>query len=512
MKYTLLLLLLFALASAVFAQEQSSETDSVYSEILKETRPIQLVYPRGYDPKAKGSYELLYCLDGIPNVLKMETAFLQSEGFIPQQIILVGIPAISANGVSMRERDLSPTVKGPNTGGASNFLQFLKQELMPHLAQRLPIKSSGHTLYGASMGGLFTVYAFVNEPQLFTSFLAIDPSLWWDGFCLKNEMEKSFKRTKSLSNTLWIAGREGPAFKAMGITGADSLLRQCAPEGLRWKCIAYPDETHYSTMLKGFWDGMKFSYGGFYAAAKAYSFSQRIMIKPTSGIVLKNKAFPMNCYNIGAGNYIRFTTDGTEPTLNSPTLTGQETPIVLSKDSKVMFKSFGIREDYNKSATAAFKIGKAIPSIEKPVGAKQGFGFAYFKGDWDTLPDLAKLKADSSGIANSDFNPNNFKSPNGFICLVEGFLEIKNDGYYVFTKVDGNDYSKVYLNRQLILGTVNGSIAGNEESCILPLQKGFYAFKIQYQRKKNGKQLQPFYIKPEGEEDFPITVKMLYYQ
>lgn len=510
MKPILLLLLIVAtLHRPCAAQEQRSETDSIYSKVLQQKRPIQIVYPQGYDPADK--YELLYCLDGLPNALKMETAFLQSEGFIPQQLILIGIPPVSIDGVSTREHDFSPTVTSPNTGGAPQFLQFLKTELLPYLQQKLHAKATGHSLYGASMGGLFAAYVFLNEPKLFTSYLAIDPSLWWGDFHLQKKLAKKLANTPSLANTLWVAGREGNAYKAMGIAGIDSLLRQQAPATLQWKCVAYANETHYSTMLKGFWDGMKFSYGGFYASTRGYPTSQKITVKPTSGIVLKDKAFPLICSNLGASAYIRFASGGSEPVHGSKKLSGQETQVQLAADSKIVLKSFGLREEYNRTAKASFKIGKTLPALQQPANAKQGgLRFSYFKGNWTTLPDFAKLKADSSGSTGSTFNINDFKTDKGFACLMEGFLEIEHNGYYIFTKVEGNDYSKVYLGQQLILGSVNGMMEGNEESYILPLQKGFYPFKIVYWRKKEGKPLQPIYIKPEGQEDFPIKAEMLY--
>jgi len=507
--YLILLLLLCSIQRTVFAQEQ--RVDSLYSKVLKQSRTIQLVFPQGYDPKVKENYELLFCLDGISNAIKMETAFLQSEGFIPQNIILVGIPAVSINGISMRERDFTPTKTGPYTGGATQFLQFLKDELLPYLKQKFSVKPKGHLLYGASMAGLFTVYTFLKEPTLFTSYLAIDPSLWWDGFYMKKELESSFKQASNLDNTLWMIGREGAPYRDMGIAGVDSLLQKSAPNGLRWRSTAYADETHYSTMFKGFWEGMKFSYGGFYAAQKAYPASRRILMKPMAGIVLKDKPFPLICYNVGAAAYIRFTTNGTEPLWSSNQLSGQETPLLLSKSSKVTLKSLGVREEYNRSAMGQFTIGKVIPALKQPKGIKQGgLHFAYFKGIWDTLPDLNKLQPDSVGIASKGFELNRFNRGEGFACKMEGFLEIKTNGYYIFTKVDGNDDSKVYLNRQLILGAVQGKIAGNEESYILPLEKGFYPFRIEYLRKKGGKELQPIYIKPEGREDFPITAEMFF--
>lgn len=510
LNFFVLFMILSVRIVSVQAQELAMVKDSLYSPTLKQLRPLQILYPKDYNSEMQ--YELLYCLDGIPNALKMEIALLQSEGFIPQNIILVGIPNISVKGINMRDHDLSPTVVGGNSGGAAQFLEFIQKELMPYMQKKLNVKPSGHSLYGASLAGLFTIYTFLKKPNLFTSYLAIDPSLWWDNFYMKKELTKLFASKLTFNNTLWIAGREGNAYHAMGIAGVDSLLQKATPKGLLWKCQAYANETHYSTMFKGFWDGMKFSYGGFYAAVKAYPASRKILIKPVIGMVLKDKAFPLICDNLGAADYIHYTTDGTEPSLNSSKLSGQQSSIQLDQDAKILLKSFGIREAYNKSVTAFFKVGKVLPSIKKTDNlTKGGLHYDFFEGEWEALPDFGKLKPEASGFTDKDFDLNGFKKAGGYACVLNGFIEIASNGYYIFTKVDGNDDSRVFIKDQLVLGLVTGLLSGNEESYIIPLEKGFYPFKVEYWRKKGGKDLQPIYIKPEFQEDFPIPTEMLYY-
>lgn len=512
LKYLILLLIPIVQTSCAYGQEQYTETDSLYSAVLKQMRPIQIVYPRNFKSKTAEPFELLYCLDGIPSALKLETAFLQSEGFIPEQIIMVGIPNVSVNGLSMRDRNLTPTPVGYNSGEAALFLEFIKTELMPYLQKKLNVKSSGNSLYGASLAGLFTIYTFLKSPSLFTSYLAIDPSLWWDNFYIKNVMLKSFELKIPLNNTLWIAGRTGSAYQTMGIAGIDSLLQRNAPDGLQWKCQSYTNETHYSTQLKGFWDGMKFSYGGFYSATKAYPASRKIILKPVTGTVLRNRAFPLICSNLAADEFIRYTTNGTVPTVNSPKLSGEQTPVRLTKDARITLKSFGIREAYNNSGSASFKIGKTLSATKRMNGAKQGgLHYAFFQGEWDKLPDFSQLKPDSTGYSGKNFDPNSYKKEAGFACIMNGFIEIAKKGYYIFTKVEGNDDTKVFLKDQLILGAVSGLLSNNEESYIIPLEKGFYPFRITYWHKKGGKNLQPIYIRPEHGEDFPISADMLYH-
>src|SRR5204862_4773522 len=182
-------------------------------------------------------------------------------------------------------------------------------------------------LYGGSLGGLFVMYAFLNNPDLFTSYIAIDPSLWWDNFYLNKIAANKFDSLKVYNNTLFIVGRKGEIYKEMGIYGMDSMLHAKKPLGLDWTCIPYANETHYSTNFKGFWEGLKFSYGGFYASTGGYITSRKIVIKPKRGVVLRNVPFKFICYNLMSDVYLHYTTDGTIPTVKSPKLAGDETPV-----------------------------------------------------------------------------------------------------------------------------------------------------------------------------------------
>ena len=64
-------------------------------------------------------------------------------------------------------------------GGADRFHGFLAQELMPAIAGAWPADLADQTLYGHSMGGLFTLHALLNHPNSFRNFVASSPSIWW---------------------------------------------------------------------------------------------------------------------------------------------------------------------------------------------------------------------------------------------------------------------------------------------------------------------------------------------
>jgi len=94
--------------------------------------------------------------------------------------ILVGIENTE------RRRDLSgPTDNAedkkiaPRVGGSQPFRTFIRSELMP--AVRARYRTTDETaIVGESLAGLFVVETCLKEPDLFNTYIAFDPSLWWN--------------------------------------------------------------------------------------------------------------------------------------------------------------------------------------------------------------------------------------------------------------------------------------------------------------------------------------------
>jgi hypothetical protein len=252
-----------------------------------------------------------------------------------------------------RDRDLTPTHVAENktSGGADKFLAFLKNELIPYINRTYP-SNGDNTIFGHSFGGLFVMYALLNEPQVFSSYIAADPSFWWD----KNSMNKvavdKLPGLANLNKTLYISGREGDPYKGMGIVGMDSILKKYAPPGFIWKARAYPDETHGSVRLKSMYDGLKFTYTGYTTKGPEFH--------PMNGIVLKDK--PIKIWYFDNPSALRYTTNGTEPTLASAKMQNE---ITLSGPAKLSVKQFANRDKFSRTTTGDFKAGKALPALAK---------------------------------------------------------------------------------------------------------------------------------------------------
>lgn len=87
-----------------------------------------------------------------------------------------------------RTRDYTPTHTleggyGPeyqkHSGGAAKFRAFLAAELIPHIDASYRTTNE-RVLVGHSYGGLFSTWMLLTKPDLFTGYVIVSPSLWYD--------------------------------------------------------------------------------------------------------------------------------------------------------------------------------------------------------------------------------------------------------------------------------------------------------------------------------------------
>jgi hypothetical protein len=345
---------------------------------------------------------------------------------------------------------------------------------------------------------MFVINALLNTPQVFKSYIAADPSLWWDnGYILKMAPAK-LPALAGLNTTLFISGRTGKEGEDMKIDAMNGILKEMAPAGLTWKSIAYPDETHSSIRLKSMYDGLKFSYGWH---------SGEINFHPMNGIVLKNH--PFNVWYFSDPTNVRYTLDGTVPTMMSEKM---QREINLTDAAKITVKQFTNRARYDKVKSGDFILGKAFQPVSKPKNMQPGgFHYAYYEVQWDKFQDLKGLKPQQTGIMNAAFNTDKLPRKNNYVLLIEGLLEAEEDGYYIFV-LDADTDSKLYLNNQLL---IRWEDANNNRTCsyILPLKKGFYPLRLEYLHKHEDINLKLLYTTPTSVKTrsvIPIPLRLQY--
>lgn len=187
--------------------------DSLYSEVLDEQRKIWIHVPSGiYNNESQSQkYPVLYLLDGKSNFYSTIgiTSYLSTSNrnTVLPKMIVVGILNTD------RVRDFTPS-KGnfldgtvaEKSGGGANFIEFIEKELIPYIESNYPTESY-RTLIGHSLGGLTVMNTLMTKPELFNSYAAIDPSMWWNDkkFLQSIITTKLPKTNKTLSIFLGIA-------------------------------------------------------------------------------------------------------------------------------------------------------------------------------------------------------------------------------------------------------------------------------------------------------------------
>ncbi len=158
-------------------------------------------------PPPPSGYPVVVVTDGnlmFPLAATMAAAFALRDGGTAL-VVGVGYPTDTAQQIrSLRSRDLTPPtplsgidrppgappVKLEDFGGSEAFRRFLVDELRPLIARDYPVDPNDQTLFGHSLGGLFTLGVLFNQPGLFRTFIASSPSIWWNKRAvLKDEPE-----------------------------------------------------------------------------------------------------------------------------------------------------------------------------------------------------------------------------------------------------------------------------------------------------------------------------------
>ncbi len=251
--------------------------DSLYSQILKESRTIYIQLPASYNPEKNQKYPVVFILDGevfLPTLVDVHNYY--SGGFMPE-MVLVGI-----SNEKNRIRDLTTsTIKTQygmpfnlENGEADNFSKFIEQELIPYIENKYPV-TNFRTLIGHSYGGLFTIYTLLKHPHLFANYLAIDPSLDWDNQKLLNEAKGLLATQKFENKSLFVSlsgqlnmqnskvtidnvmqdTTEFTMFARSNITFSD-LVRQNNKNGLSFEWKFYPRDLHGTIPFPSIMDGL----------------------------------------------------------------------------------------------------------------------------------------------------------------------------------------------------------------------------------------------------------------
>jgi len=258
---------LFLLSSTAFGQIPAASVTKVTlkSEVLGEERTVLVRTPAGYDPN-KERYPVLYMTDGNAHMAHTASTieFLARNGRM-SELIVVAITNTD------RTRDLTPTrvansnqeggPQFPTSGGADKFLKFIETELIPEIEKRYRVQPY-RVLAGHSLGGLFAIHAMVSRPEVFSSYVAVSPSLQWDDEVVIKRASEFFKSKKEWDATLFVSLGNEPGLIGESFASFRRLLNNTKINGFEWQAEQMEDEDHGSVVLRSHYLGLRKVYAG----------------------------------------------------------------------------------------------------------------------------------------------------------------------------------------------------------------------------------------------------------
>jgi predicted alpha/beta superfamily hydrolase len=271
MKRIFLLLNLIILLTEYSSAQEPPRVDIPGSQVQKITSQIvagqeyelDILLPGNYKNSTK-KYPVLYLMDSQWDFPLAKSLYGQHyfDGFIPEMII-VGVTwgGTNPNPDSLRARDYTPTKEGrlAQSGGAENFLSFMRKELFPFIDSKYKTDTTDRLLMGCSLGGLFTMYALFTHSDMFNSYIAASPAYGWGGEVLYKYEKEYFDshptKPVRLYMTIGEVEKSAPGFTRL----SDHLVRRNY-SNLKIKSKILENTGHSGTKTEGFGRGMQFAY------------------------------------------------------------------------------------------------------------------------------------------------------------------------------------------------------------------------------------------------------------
>ena len=223
------------------------------SKALGEEREINVWLPPSY---AKGDqrYPVLYVIDG-----GLEQDFHHISGLAQLATINGAYAELIVVGVATKNRVAELTTKpskrryarlAPDAGKSEQFRTHLATEVIPFIEGRYRV-TPRRALIGESLAGLFIVETFLKQPNLFTDYIAISPSLWWDGRSLAKQAPTLLEKHDEAARRLYLTMADEGGAMQEGLDILIAALQGHQPHGLDWSYVDRRESEHHNTIYHG---------------------------------------------------------------------------------------------------------------------------------------------------------------------------------------------------------------------------------------------------------------------
>lgn len=259
------------------------QTDSIQSTLLQEKRSFYVHVPTGAAGQgaAKKRYPVAYLFDAdaqFASTVSMMQFLSTHYNSVCPEMIVVGI--FQKN----RIKELTPThadavppywdaVSTKSSGGGERFISFIEKELLPYIDSHYPTQPY-KMLIGHSLGGLTVMQTLVHHTNLFTSYICIDPSMWWDDQTLLLEAKEALEKRRFAGTSLYLgiahtvdddikinkiqADTSFDTKHLRSILKMQGYLEKNKQNGLRYKGKYYENDSHMSVPFITEYDALHF--------------------------------------------------------------------------------------------------------------------------------------------------------------------------------------------------------------------------------------------------------------
>lgn len=243
--------------------------DKFQSKELGEERILNIYLPEGYNKTDTINYPVTYLLDGSADEDFIHIVGLyQYNSFewinqVPKSIV-VGIATVD------RRRDFTfPTtiekdrLKYPTTGHSDKFIAFIEKELQPYIDKTYKTNYS-RTIIGQSLGGLLATEILLKKPNLFSKYIIVSPSLWWNNGSLLDEKSTVLPENYLQKTDVYIGvGKEGltpteiPRVMEVDANLLAEKIKLTQSKNVNVYFDYLPEEDHATIMHQAVWNALK---------------------------------------------------------------------------------------------------------------------------------------------------------------------------------------------------------------------------------------------------------------
>jgi predicted alpha/beta superfamily hydrolase len=262
MKHRFLITIALLFSLLLQAQETKplriGDIRTLHSAALGEDRTLNIYLPAAYDTTK--TYPVIYVLDG-----SMNEDFLHITGLVQFFNMTFSMPDCIVVGIANvdRRRDFTfPTTvsdlkkKYPTTGHSEAFIRFMETELLPFISKQYKTNSTRY-LIGQSLGGLLATEVLLKKSALFSHYLIVSPSLWWDDeSMLKAAPALLAKQDLSHTFVYMSVGKGEDSIMQQDATQLYTLLQKMNKQApvTAWKLMT--DDNHATILHRSLYEGL----------------------------------------------------------------------------------------------------------------------------------------------------------------------------------------------------------------------------------------------------------------